>query len=132
MRKLLKYGLIVLGLAVVLIGGFAAFIAIRGIPSYTAEKIDLKVAVTPERIAKGQKLASMLCSSCHFDGNTGKFTGRRMDEAPQFGEIYSKNITKHPDHGIGKWTDGELAYLLRTGLKRPVQGFSGPVSFCFR
>lgn len=40
-----------------------------------------------------------------------------MDEISQFGTIYSKNITKHPDLGIGKWTDGQLAYLLRTGVK---------------
>ena len=44
-------------------------------------------------------------------------TGRRMDEAPQFGAIYSKNITAHPEFGIGSWTDGQLAYLLRTGIK---------------
>ena len=40
-----------------------------------------------------------------------------MDEIKQFGVIYSKNITKDPEHGIGKWTDGELLYLLRTGIK---------------
>ena len=32
--------------------------------------------------------------------------------------IYSANITKHPTQGIGSWTDGEIAYLLRTGIRR--------------
>jgi mono/diheme cytochrome c family protein len=59
----------------------------------------------------------MLCNYCHLDPNTNRLTGRRMDEIAQFGTIYSKNITQDPDNGIGKWTDGEIAYLLRTGVK---------------
>ena len=117
MKKALCYLLIIIGIVVLLACGFAAFVAIRGIPSYTAEKITLKVDVTPDRVANGQKLASMLCRSCHFNSNTGKFTGRQLTEVDQFGTIYSKNITQDPDHGIGKWTDGELAYLFRTGVK---------------
>lgn len=117
MKKAMRYLLIGIGIIVALIGGFAAFIALRGVPSYKAQVVNLKVDPTPHRIEKGQKLAAMLCSSCHMDPNTGKLTGRRMDEAPQFGAIYSKNITQDPEHGIGKWTDGELAYLLRTGIK---------------
>jgi mono/diheme cytochrome c family protein len=35
-----------------------------------------------------------------------------------FGKIWSYNITRHPTAGIGGWTDGELAYLLRTGVAR--------------
>src|SRR5439155_18277941 len=54
---------------------------------------------------------------CHLDPNTGKLTGREMKEVPQFGAIYSRNITQDPQYGIGKWTDGELVYLIRTGLK---------------
>lgn len=117
MKKALRYLLILIGVILIAAAGFATFVAIRGIPSYKAEVVDLKVEATSQRIEKGQKLAAMLCSGCHMDPNTGKLTGRKMDEAPQFGAVYSKNITKHPDHGIGKWTDGELAYLLRTGVK---------------
>lgn len=117
MRKLLRYLLILIGIILICAGGFAAFVAIRGIPKYKAEKIDVKVEATDERIEKGQKLASMLCKNCHFNSNTGKFTGREMAEVTQFGKIYSKNITRDPDAGIGKWTDGELIYLIRTGLK---------------
>jgi mono/diheme cytochrome c family protein/cytochrome c2 len=117
MRKAFRYlGFTVL-VIIVLVGLLASFIAIRGIPSYKAEKVDLQVQATPERIAQGQKLASMLCRNCHLDQNTGRFTGHRMDEIPQFGVIYSRNITSDKDHGIGNWTDGQLAYLLRTGIK---------------
>jgi mono/diheme cytochrome c family protein len=117
MRKALRYLLITIGIIIVAAGCFAAFVAFRGIPSYKAEKIDLKIESTPDRIARGQKLASMLCAGCHMDPNTGKLTGRELKDVPQFGKIFSKNITSDPVKGIGKWTDGEIAYLLRTGLK---------------
>jgi hypothetical protein len=35
-----------------------------------------------------------------------------------FGEVYSTNITQDRTHGIGAWTYGEIAYLLRTGVTR--------------
>lgn len=117
MRKALRYLLIAVSALLVLVGGFAAFVLLRGVPNYTAENISLKVAATPERVQKGLQLSAMLCNDCHMDPNTGKLTGRKMDEISQFGEIYSRNITQDPEHGIGKWTDGELAYLLRTGVR---------------
>lgn len=117
MKKALRILLILVGIIVVLVGGAAAFIAIRGIPKYKAETLNLKVAITPERIERGRQLSAMLCNDCHFNPNTGKLTGRKMDEIPQFGTIYSRNITKDPENGIGKWTDGEIAYLLKTGIR---------------
>jgi hypothetical protein len=36
----------------------------------------------------------------------------------EFGVIYTQNITQDKTYGIGSWTDGELVYLLRTGIKR--------------
>jgi mono/diheme cytochrome c family protein len=61
----------------------------------------------------------MLCVACHFDSGTGGLTGKQMVDTPaQFGASFSRNITAHPTKGIGSWTDGELAYLLRTGIAR--------------
>ena len=116
MKKLLRYLLIFIAIIVVLVGGAAAFIALRGIPDYKPEAYAFKVSPTPERIERGRQLSTMLCNDCHMSPNTGKLTGRQMDEVPQFGTVYAKNITQHPDQGIGKWTDGEIAYLLRTGI----------------
>jgi mono/diheme cytochrome c family protein len=117
MKKVLRYLLIVIGVLVILVGGAAAFIAFRGIPKYTAENFSLKVTSTPERIERGRQLSSMLCNDCHMNSNTGKLTGRKMEEVPQFGAVYSRNITKDAEHGIGKITDGQLYYLLRTGVR---------------
>ncbi len=122
MKKLLKYVLILLGVVLSLgIIGFA-YIEIRGIPSYEVKKLDYKVEITPERVEHGKKIALMLCANCHMNSETGVLTGHQMLDAPkEFGPIYSQNITQDKTYGIGTWTDGEILYLLRTGIKRDGQ-----------
>ncbi len=119
MKKFFKILLGIIGIILLLaIAGFA-FIEIRGIPTYEPGKIDYKVEVTPERVERGKKLALLLCANCHKDAATGKLIGEQMlDAPPEFGKIYSQNITQDKTYGIGSWTDGELLYLLRTGVKR--------------
>lgn len=118
MRKFLKVILIIIIGLIVIVGAFAAFIATRTLPTYTPQKVTAKIDYTPERIANGTRLASMLCKNCHYNDDTHKFTGRELTEAPQFGKIYSKNITHDANAGIGNWTDGELVYFIRTGIRR--------------
>lgn len=109
----------ILLLLVLVAGGFLAKVAMTGIPSYPVEQVDLRVEATPERVARGKVIANMLCSQCHMDSKTGRLTGHRMpDLPPEFGNAYSKNITQDKDVGIGGWTDGEIAFLLRTGINR--------------
>ncbi|MEO6668816.1 MAG: c-type cytochrome [Ferruginibacter sp.] len=117
MKKFLKVLLIIIVIFIVFAGIFASYVSMRNIPKYAVKKIDTKVESTPARIERGTKLASMLCRGCHYDNDTKKFTGRALSEAPQFGKIFTANITNHPIAGIGKWTDGDLIYLIRTGLK---------------
>ena len=106
-------------LVVLVVGGFLAYVQIDGIPSYPTQKVDLQVEVTPERVARGKVIANMLCSQCHLDSKTGRLAGHRMLDLPaQFGAAYSKNITNDKDVGIGAWTDGEIAFMLRTGINR--------------
>lgn len=117
MKKILKILLILVLLVIVLVGGGATFIYVRGIPSYEVNVPNIpNVEVTPERVARGEKMASMLCRDCHFNSETGKLTGRKLEDAPAFGEIYSKNITQDKEIGIGNWTDAELIYFIRTGI----------------
>jgi mono/diheme cytochrome c family protein len=119
MKKFLKIlGIIVAIILLVGLAGFS-FIEIRGIPTYEVQKINYTVQVTPERVARGKKIALLLCADCHRSNQTGKLTGRPMTEAPrEFGKIFTQNITQDKTYGIGGWTDGELIYLLRTGIKR--------------
>lgn len=119
MKRLLKFVGYVVLVAIAGVAGFAGYVAITGIPTYSPGHIVLKVEPTPARIEQGRKYASMLCVSCHLDPVTGKLTGKRLADTPaSFGEAYSKNITRDPNYGIGSWTDGELVYLLRTGITR--------------
>ncbi len=107
------------GTLIVLVGGTALYLHLSGIPRYKVETIDLHVAVTSERVARGKLISSMLCTNCHQNPTTQLLTGWRMVDLPaKFGVVYSRNITKHPTKGIGAWTDGELAFFLRTGIKR--------------
>lgn len=118
MKKILRYLLYLIGAVLIFIAGFALFIQVKGIPKYEPKEIAMVVNATPDKVLQGKKLAEMLCVKCHLDANTGLLTGKYLADAPEmFGEIYSKNITQSADHGIGKWTDGQIAYLLRTGIK---------------
>jgi mono/diheme cytochrome c family protein len=116
-KKFLKWAGIVVLVVVVLIGGWLASIALGGMPNYEARKIDLKVEATPARIENGRKLASHLCMACHMDPVRKRLVGTQLLDMPdEFGKAFSKNITQHPEKGIGKWTDGDIAWLLRTGI----------------
>lgn len=119
MKKALRITAWILGFVVLLLGGTAAWINYAPAPKYDPPAIpDLKVEVTPERVAQGAKLASTQCVMCHL-GEDGKLSGKYMEDVtPEFGKIASMNITQHPERGIGKWTDGELYAFLRTGLRK--------------
>lgn len=120
-KRIFKIFAHLLGILAVLFGSGLAYIYLRGIPKYayspTPEIAGLKVEADSMRVARGAKIASLLCNECHKDPATGKLSGRPMPDVPKaFGKIVSLNITADPIHGIGNWTDGELYYLLRTGI----------------
>ncbi|MBS1747769.1 MAG: c-type cytochrome [Bacteroidetes bacterium] len=119
MKKLIKIIGVLIGLIVLLIAGGLIYINASGIPHYKTTPMPLQVQATSASIARGQKLVYMLCMFCHKDPNTGRLTGKKLlDIPPEFGEVYSRNITQDKEQGIGAWTDGEIAYLLRTGVAK--------------
>lgn len=126
MKRFFKILLYTLGFIVLLVGAFVLYIQIKGIPKYPVEMTDaiknLKVTVDSAHIAEGKRISSMLCRECHYSSETKKLTGSfRADIPKEFGDTYSLNITQDKTHGIGNWTDGELYYFLRTGI-RPQTG----------
>ena len=117
MKKVIKVIGILLGIVVLAVIIFVIFISVRGTGSYAVNVPDIpKVEITPERVARGEKIAAMLCRNCHYNNETGKLTGRLMQEAPQFGKIYPRNITHDKEVGIGNWSDAEIIYFIRTGI----------------
>lgn len=117
MKRFLKWVGIAVVVLIFIIGGVAAFINFSGLPTYETQKVDLNVASTPERIAHGREMALRLCVNCHLDPTTKRLSGQRMMDLPkEFGVAYARNITRHMTAGIGSWTDGDIAWLLRTGI----------------
>ncbi|RTE52319.1 cytochrome c [Arenibacter aquaticus] len=122
MKRALKLIGVGIGVLALIIAIALISISASDIPSYEVTKIDFKLSSSPESVARGEKLALMLCANCHMNPKTNKLSGKRMmDAPPEFGEIYSQNITQDKTYGIGNWTDGELVFLLRTGIKRDGQ-----------
>ncbi len=117
--KLLKILGALVGLLVLFVIAGASYISVRGIPSYEPGNIEYQATTSPEIILRGKKLTRMLCYGCHGNNETGIMSGRRMTDAPaEFGTIYIPNITQDPNSKMAGYTDGELLYLLRTGIKR--------------
>ena len=118
MKKILKYTGYVLGTIVLLLAGFSAYVVAVGVPTYDPPAIPkITVESTPARIARGEVIAQIQCIACHGD-NDNRLTGKYLDEVPAiFGKLRSKNITQDKEKGIGNWTDSELVYFLRTGLR---------------
>ena len=122
MKRALKALGYTVGGLVLLVACAAAYINFKGIPTYdvkmTPEIARLQVPRDSATVARGAKIAALLCQACHL-GADNKMIGKIMAEIPKpFGTIASRNITQDPEHGIGKWTDGELYYFLRTGIRR--------------
>jgi hypothetical protein len=120
MKKILKILGILILIVVIGIGALALYINIKGIPKYTPHDPGATVQSDSAKIANGRRLADMLCKQCHLNPSTDKLTGRNMTDpaVAQFGTVYSANITQDKQYGIGNYTDGQIMYLLRTGVKR--------------
>lgn len=122
MKKLLGVLKYVLAIVFILFGAVFLYLTCSDVPSYDIEPVSFKSTSTPAAIARGQKLTAMLCANCHMNAETGKLSGKQMlDAPPEFGVIYAPNITQDRTHGIGEWSDAEILYLLRTGIKRDGQ-----------
>lgn len=71
-----------------------------------------------ELVAKGETLLRVAgCIACHTDPmqQEALLAGGRAIKSPQ-GIFYSPNITPHPEHGIGGWTENDLARALMQGV----------------
>ena len=91
---------------------------------------DLALDTSPERIARGQYLASALgCLGCHSQrdwkrygapivGNKGAGGGWYTEAEGTPGTVCVPNITPHREAGIGAWSPGEIARAIREGVDR--------------
>ncbi|RDB04271.1 c-type cytochrome [Runella aurantiaca] len=122
MKKIVTLLLKAVGVLVAVVGLVLLFVNFRGVPSYEVnipENIkNVNVEVTPERVARGEKIALVMCNACHANQDN-RLVGKHIADLPaEFGKAYSLNITQDGEDGIGSWTDGEIMYFLKTGIKR--------------
>jgi mono/diheme cytochrome c family protein len=124
MKKFLKIALIAFAVIVFVVVVAVIYISSSDLPKYDVLQVDLKVELSPERIANGKRLSMMICNHCHLNNETRTLSGKRMaDLPPEFGVVSSRNITRDPKYGIGSWSDGEIYFFLRTGIN-PKRGGS--------
>ena len=124
MKRFLKILGILLGVILLFLIGMYLYINAKGIPSYKVHAPSMTITLDSMKIAEGTRMANLMCSSCHL-GEDGKLSGSYMSDVTAFGDIFAPNITTHDQSKLQHYTDGELAYLLRTGVKRD-GGFSPP------
>ncbi len=105
----------IVGIVGVVLALGAGALALLGMPTYDVPSAELDAAPTPERLERGKRLVAMLCRRCHFDGETDALTGRPMPEG-RLGKPSAPNLTRDPTVGLGGWSAGEIAVLLRTGI----------------
>ncbi|SFQ78981.1 c-type cytochrome [Hymenobacter arizonensis] len=117
----MKTSLCLLGVALLLAAGAALAVALRGIPHYAVPAVAARPApaATPAQLALGGQLVRANCAVCHRNPRTDRLSGAPLvDVFPGLGRLYAPNITQDRRHGIGAWTDAELAAVVRTGIGR--------------
>jgi len=118
MKKSVKIILFALSAVALVIFAFVIYVGSTKIPVFPDPPFpELDVEPTEARLAEGERIVTVLCLQCHASPD-GKLGGGYMHDAVSFGEVYAANITQHPEQGIAEYSDGELAYMLRTGIKR--------------
>ncbi len=121
MKKLLKILGILLGVLVLAIACTAAWINFTDLPTNPVKNLDIQIPTDSTSIAHGAKIARTMCAGCHAS-ESGKWEGKLfLPKSAGMGEIWSGNITRHPTAGLGRYKDGEIAYLMRTGIRRDGQ-----------
>lgn len=125
MKKLLRViGILIAVVILVAIGGITY--VTQALPNI-AEPTDLHVAITPERLARGEYLANhvTVCMDCHSTRDWDKLTGppepgtlgkggEVFDQSMNFpGRFVSKNITPF---NLKDWSDGDIYRAITSGV----------------
>lgn len=116
MKRILKVILVLLGVVAIFFIGMGIYIATKKPTVHENKAPEITVQADSAMLAEGTRIASLLCVNCH--GNNGVLSGGPMEDTKKFGKLFAPNITRHPAAKIAGYTDGELMYLFRTGVKK--------------
>ena len=107
--------------AVVLIAGVVAAIAVAWRPAIAAINPPAPASFDPALVKRGRELAAIgNCNDCHTVRGGASFAGGLPVPTP-FGIIYSSNITPDPETGIGRWPEPAFRRAMRSGVNREGQ-----------
>jgi mono/diheme cytochrome c family protein len=99
----------------------------------------VRASSDPAVIARGEYLVygPSHCVECHassfeefqkiVSGQKVPLQGGTKFEAPPLGAIYSKNLTPDPETGIGRYTDGQIARMMRYNVRPNGRASVGPM-----
>ncbi len=124
MRILKRIGIVL----IVIIVGFVLFVYARADRKYKAPYPEIKASPDSAMIARGEYLiyGPAHCAACHTPvtefsrmivGEKVPLSGGSDFVLPP-GIVHAPNITPDEETGIGTFTDGEIARILRYGVKR--------------
>jgi mono/diheme cytochrome c family protein len=126
-RIVVRSLLAVLGALVMMAAGLAATAHARWDRTFDGPEPDLRSTTDPEMIERGRYLVygPAHCSYCH----TPPASWPRLDAGEELplvggyelhlplGVLRSPNITPDPETGIGRYSDGQIARMLRHGIR---------------
>jgi mono/diheme cytochrome c family protein len=118
MKKILKiFGLIILAI-VLLVGLIIGYAAIKPMKTFEVSEIPVTLPTDSASLVFGENIVTHVCGHCHMAEN-GKMSGRIISrDTDPFGELYAGNLTHHPEFGLDTYSDGQIAWLLRTGTNK--------------
>ncbi len=121
-RGFIKWlGVLLAGLLTLLFALFTVVLA-KGlfdlVRPYPVAPVNVSIAGTPEQIARGEHLATVLCAACHSQNGQLPLSGGNnlsADSGLPLGDLYPPNIT--PAGKIKELSDNDLYRILRTGVE---------------
>lgn len=77
---------------------------------------DVKVARTPDQVARGARFG-MFCAQCHSTDEKTPLVGRNFaTDGPSIGTLWASNLTGAGE--IATWSDGEVIRAIREGVHK--------------
>lgn len=114
-------GVILAGMLTLLLA-LVLFVLVKGLYDlsrpYPVAPVNVTIAGTPEQIARGEHLATVLCASCHSQNGELPLSGGNnlsADAGLPLGDLFPPNIT--PAGKIKELSDNDLYRILRTGIE---------------
>jgi mono/diheme cytochrome c family protein len=122
--------IVVVATTAVAVAALAVYVSQTWVRTWDAPLPDIHASSDPAVIRRGEYLVfgPAHCSECHTKPTEdAEFSvaapdhpplvgGRRM-AAPPLGALYTKNLTPDPETGIGRYTDPQIARMLRSSVR---------------